>query len=110
MVISGLSLSNRNDQVAIDILQKRFNDTQQLVRAHYQELMNISRASNYTLTMSATFGNVETHIRGLQALYQDIDQEMFNCTVETAERCQSLHRNTIQEKIARQFTKTHHNM
>ncbi|VDI35280.1 Hypothetical predicted protein [Mytilus galloprovincialis] len=81
--ISGLQLSNENDDVAIDILKERFGDIQNAVNAHYVELINVLCASNRTSELRFPYDKIESNLRSLEALNQNIDQDVFISKITT---------------------------
>ena len=75
--ISGLTLSNENYDVAINILKERFGDSQNAVNSHYVELINLAPATNRTSDLRLLYDKIEQHMRSLEALEQNIDQDVF---------------------------------
>ena len=67
--VSGILLSNDNYSVAINLLKERFG--------HYTELINISPAINSSRGLRLLYHETEKHLRSLEALKQDISQEVF---------------------------------
>lgn len=62
--ISGLTLSNENDEVAVDILKERFGDVQTAVNTHYVELINLPQVTNFRMI----YDKIEQNLRSLEAL------------------------------------------
>lgn len=75
--ISGLSLSNDNYNVAVGILKERFLEEQDLVHLHYRKLLNLPAVNNTTSNIKMFLDNVERHLRSLEVLKQDVNQDMF---------------------------------
>ncbi|XP_056016952.1 uncharacterized protein LOC125656535 [Ostrea edulis] len=75
--ISGISLSHENYDVAIDIIQERFGDAQSVINKHYMELINIQPVTNDTLSLRRLYDDLEKHMRSLEALRQDVNQDVF---------------------------------
>ena len=75
--ISGLTLSNENYEVAIKLLKERFGDVQSVVNSHYVKLINLVPATNQTSSLRILYDNIERHLRSLEALQQDINQDVF---------------------------------
>jgi hypothetical protein len=75
--ISGLSLSHENYDVAVDIIQERFGDTQSVVNKHYMELINIQPVTNDTPSLRKLYDDLEKHMRSLEVLRQDVNQDVF---------------------------------
>ena len=75
--VSGIILSNDNYQVAVTLMKERFGDVQTVINAHYTELINLTPATNNPRSLRSLFDQVERNLRSLQALKQDIDQDVF---------------------------------
>nr|XP_034322472.1 uncharacterized protein LOC117688490 [Crassostrea gigas] len=77
LAISGRSLSNENYDVAISILKDRFVDVQSVINKHYVELINTQSATNDTSSLRKLHDDIERHMCSLEALHQDVDQDVF---------------------------------
>ena len=68
--ISGLTLTTTNYQEAVDILNKRFGNKQQIVSKHMDALLNIDPVmSNHNLkALRQLYDTIESHVRGLKSL------------------------------------------
>lgn len=75
--IAGLALSNENYKVAVDILLKRFGNLQEIIDVHYNELINMQPASNKVESLRCLSDKVERHLRSLEVLKQNVDQDIF---------------------------------
>ena len=75
--ISGLLLSNENYKVAVALLKERFGDIQSIINSHYVELVNLPMAINSPKGLRLLYDQIEQHLRSLEALKQDINQEVF---------------------------------
>ena len=75
--VSGIQLSNENYQVAVELLKERYGDKQAVVTSHYNELINLKPAPNNPKGLRKMYNDVEKHLRSLQALEQDTDQDLF---------------------------------
>ncbi|XP_062618740.1 uncharacterized protein LOC134280347 [Saccostrea cucullata] len=75
--ISGLSLSNENYDVAVATLRERFGDIQSLINKLYVELINTQSATNDTSSLRKLNDDLERHLRSLEALHQDVNQDVF---------------------------------
>ncbi|XP_061194310.1 uncharacterized protein LOC133202484 [Saccostrea echinata] len=75
--ISGLMLSHENYDVAISILKKQFGDVQSVINKHYMDLINIKPAFNNTSSLRRLLDELEKHMRSLEALEQDVHQDVF---------------------------------
>ncbi|XP_060555433.1 uncharacterized protein LOC132716224 [Ruditapes philippinarum] len=75
--IAGRALSNENFKVAVDILLKRFGNSQEIIDLHYNELINMQPASNKVESFRCLSDKVERHLRSLEVLKQNVDQDIF---------------------------------
>ena len=75
--ISGLELSHENYDVALAIIQERFGDAQSVINKHYMELINIHPVNNDTGSLRKLYDDLEKHMRSLEALHQDVNQDVF---------------------------------
>ena len=75
--VSGITLSNENYKVATNLLKERFGDQQTVVNSHYAELINLNPASNNTKSLRSMYDQVEKNLRCLEALKQDVNQDVF---------------------------------
>ena len=75
--VSRILLSNENYSVAVDLLKDRFGDTQSVINCHYTELINVPPAVNSSKGLRMLYDEAEKHLRSLEALKQDINQEVF---------------------------------
>jgi hypothetical protein len=71
--ISGLKITSANYQEAIDILDKRFGNQQQIVNAHMNGLLNLPKVTNVDdlKALRQLHDKVESHMRGLKSLEVD---------------------------------------
>jgi len=76
-VISGLTLSNENYAVAINILKERYGNVQDVVNLHYNKMINLQPASNTTSSLRLFHDNINKHLRSLEVLHQDVNQDVF---------------------------------
>ena len=79
--VSGIQLSNENYQVAVELLKERYRDKQAVVTSHYTELMNLKPAPNNPKGLRKMYNDVKKHLRSLQALEQDTDQDLLICMI-----------------------------
>ena len=75
--VSGILLSNYNYSVAVTLLKDRFGDKKSVIKCHYTELINVVPAINSSKGLRLLYDEVEKHLRSLDALKQDINQEVF---------------------------------
>ena len=78
--ISGLSLTDANYTIAVDILQRRFGDKERTIAAHMEDLMSLESVSSdfYLGDLRRLYDKTEGSIRSLDAL---------GVTVESMEPC-----------------------
>ena len=75
--VSGILLSKENYRVAVEMLKERFGGVQSVVNCHYTELINITPAINNSKGLRQLYDQIEKHLRSLEALNQDVNQEVF---------------------------------
>ncbi|CAC5354903.1 unnamed protein product [Mytilus coruscus] len=75
--IFGLTLSHEIYDVAISILMERFGNVQSVVNKHFSDLINLQSASNQTTNLRRLYDDLERHLRSLEALQQDVTQDVF---------------------------------
>ena len=75
--ISGLSLSDANYKLAIDILKERFGNKQEVIELHYSQLINVHSPTNKTNSLRSFMDVVERHLRSLEVLNQNVEQDIF---------------------------------
>ncbi|XP_052787362.1 uncharacterized protein LOC128222417 [Mya arenaria] len=81
--ISGLSLCNKNYRIAVNLLQERFGKKQEIIDIHYHKLMNIVPPYCKTESLRLFLDTVEKHMRSLEVLGENIDQNMFVSMVKS---------------------------
>ena len=75
--VSDILSSNENYAVVVDLLKDRYGDTQTVIDSHYVEPINLRPASNTSKGLRTLYDQIEKHLRSLEALDQDINQEVF---------------------------------
>ena len=75
--IQGLNLSNENYEVAIGILKERFGNEQEIIDLHYNQMINLYPASNTTSSLRNLLDLLEKHLRSLEVLKQNVNQDVF---------------------------------
>lgn len=75
--IQGLTLSKENYDVAIGILKDRFGNEQDVIDLHYNKMINLPTATNKTSSLRGLLDNIEKHLRSLEVLKQNINQDVF---------------------------------
>ena len=75
--IEGLSLTNDNYSVAVDIFVKRFGSPQEIIDALYNKLISLPQATAKLSNVRDLLDCIERHLRSLEALKQNICQDVF---------------------------------
>ena len=75
--ISGLLLSTENYEIAKGLLKERFGNDQWIINFHLSQLINLQPALNSPKGLHLFYDKLESHLRGLEALRQDINHEIF---------------------------------
>ena len=75
--ISGLSLPNENYIIAVDILREGFGNSQEAIDLHYNHMINLPPAINKTSSLRNLLDTMERHIRSLEVLKQNTNQDLF---------------------------------
>ena len=81
--VSDIHIWNENYQVAVELLKERYGDKQAVVTSHYIELINSKSAPNNPKGLRKMYNDVGKHLRSLQALEQDTDQDLFIAMITT---------------------------
>ena len=82
-IIEELELTNANYETAITLLQEHYGKKQMVLDAHYTHLMDLAQASNNTSSFRVTYDAVETHLRSLQSLGENIHHRQIISIVRT---------------------------
>lgn len=72
-----LALSKENYPIAVEILKDRFGNPQEVIDLHYSKMINLSQATSKTSSLRYLLDNIEKHIRSLEVLKQNINQDVF---------------------------------
>ncbi|CAG2192995.1 unnamed protein product [Mytilus edulis] len=56
---------------------ERFGNVQSVVNKHYSDLINLQSASNQTTHLRRLYDDLERHLRSLDAMHQDVTQDVF---------------------------------
>ena len=76
-VIAGLEVTSTSYTVAVDLLRERYSKKQLMIDAHYSRLRDIPIGSTYYEKLRSTFDQIERHIRSLEALGQNVENEFM---------------------------------
>ena len=75
--VSAILLSNENYSLVVELLKERYGDAQTVVNSHYVELINLKVAPNTAKGLRNLYDLIEKHLRSLEALEENIDQNIF---------------------------------
>ena len=75
--VSGIYLSNKNYEVTKALLKERFGSSQSVVNSNYTQLINMKPAVKSTKGLCTLYDQLKRHLRSLQALNQDTNQDVF---------------------------------
>ena len=75
--IQGLTLSKENYVIAIGILKERFGNQQEVIDLHYNKMINLTPATNRTSSLRSLLDSMEKHLRSLQVMKQNVDQDVL---------------------------------
>lgn len=75
--MSGLALSNENYDVAVTVLKERFGNNQEVIDLNYNEVIYLQPANNKTYSLRFFLDKIQRHLRSLEVLEQDINQDVF---------------------------------
>ncbi|XP_071123871.1 uncharacterized protein [Mytilus edulis] len=75
--VSGLTLSSDNYSLAINILEERFGNKQDVIDIHYNQLINLPTPSNKISSLRDFIDKFNRHTRSLEVLKQDVNQDVF---------------------------------
>lgn len=81
--IAGLSLSNENYAIAIEILKDRFGNVQEIIDVHYNKMINLQSASDSVDSLRHLTDSVDKHLRSLEVLGQNISQDVFVSVIKS---------------------------
>lgn len=79
--ITGLTTSNRNNEIAVDILHKHFGKPEKVIDAHYEALDALKRANNDGLACKIGFNQIEKHLRVLESLNENMDSSHLRVVI-----------------------------
>ena len=75
--IQGLTLSKQNYVIAIGILKESSGNQQEEIDLHYNNMINLNQATNRTSSIRILLDSMKKHLRSLQVMKQNVDQEVF---------------------------------
>ena len=75
--IQGLTLSNENYEVVIGLLKERFDNEQEIIDLHYNQMINLYPASNTTSSLRNLPDQLEKHLRSLEVYKQNVNEDVF---------------------------------
>ena len=75
--ISGIFISKDNYEIAKQVLEDRFNDKEFVLHHNLREVMNLTPAHNNPGSLCLMYDKLESHLRCLEGLKQDINTDVF---------------------------------
>lgn len=72
-LLAGLSVTDQNYTVAKDILVKRFDNKQKIVKDHFDAILDLRKIGKSSASSKEFLDSLNLHIRSLQALTIDVD-------------------------------------
>ena len=81
--VEGLILSNKNYNLAVSLLKERFGDPQNIANSFYTELINLTPATSCNESLRYLYDSIVKNLRGLEAIEQDINQEIFTTIIKS---------------------------
>uniref|UniRef100_A0A914UNU3 Peptidase aspartic putative domain-containing protein n=1 Tax=Plectus sambesii TaxID=2011161 RepID=A0A914UNU3_9BILA len=73
--LDGITRSNDNYEIAVELLKERFGQARQIKQALYAQLRNIPKASEKTEELRRTLTGVDRVARQLKAMGEDLNQD-----------------------------------
>ena len=70
-------MSNENYRIAKTLLKERFEDTELVIHRHYTDLNSLTPATNSSKGLRIIYDKIESNMRSLEALKQDINHDIF---------------------------------
>lgn len=98
MKLRELFPDSSSHDVALAFIQERFGDSQSVINKHYMELINIQPVTNDTVNLSKLYDQLERHMRSLEALHQDVNQDVLTAKLPK-ETLLQLETNGLSNKI-----------
>ncbi|XP_045216914.2 uncharacterized protein LOC123566652 [Mercenaria mercenaria] len=102
--ISGLPLTNANYHVALSLLKERFGNAHEVVDLHYSKLVNLTPPMNKTSSLRVFLDQVEKHLRSLEVLGKDVQQEVFVSIIKSKLPKEVLLQLEIQKGTTKEWT------
>ena len=76
-VIAGLEVTSASYAVAVGLLKERYGNKQLMIDGHYSQLRDIPITSTYYEKLRSTYDQIERHLRSLEALGQNVENEFM---------------------------------
>lgn len=76
-VIDGLKHSGDTYHIPVQMFHERYGNEQELIELHYNKIINIQSAYNNVQSSRLFMDTVERHLRSLEVLHQDFNQDVF---------------------------------
>ena len=81
--ITGLETTEANYDVAIDILHERYGNKQHIINAHYAKLKEMPISSGYYEKLRTTYDAIEKHLRSLEALGENVENNLMMSLIQS---------------------------
>ena len=81
--ISGIFISTENYEIAKQLLDDRFNDREFILHHNLREVMNLTPAHNNPSSLRLMYDKLESHLRCLEGLKQDINTNVFKVIIKS---------------------------
>lgn len=102
--ISGLLLCNENYWTAVYLLRERFWNKHDITDTHYSKIMNIAQPYNNVHDMGYFLDQYEKHIRSLEVLRENINQNIFVSMIKFKIPKEVLQNNEIRKEAGKEWT------
>ena len=74
-VIGGISITNDNYDIVIELLKEKFGKREVIIDTLYSQLQYLPPATNQISDVKSTFENIEKILRQLESQKEDIDNQ-----------------------------------
>ena len=81
-IISGLEITGTN-KVTVELLKERYGKKQLMINAHYSQVRDLPTISTYYKKLWSSYDQIESHLRSLQALGQDIKNNFMVSLIQS---------------------------
>ena len=82
-VIAGIDITKNNYDVAVKMLKERYGKIHLMIDAHYAQLREIPQSTSHFSRLRPTFDVIEKHLRSLESLGEDANNNMIVSLVKS---------------------------